>query len=189
VQWVCEDSDGIVWGATLTGIIRLKDNQVRGINRENGLFDNNIYSIVPDDAGSLWVDSGRGIFRVSRQSMNDFADGKTSQVECVAYDGPESVKPTDKIDSQEHVACKTPDGRIWFPSAKGVVVIDPARIPINRIAPPVYIDRVRANGSELARSERAIVSPGKGELEFLFNALSFIAPEKARFRYQLEGYD
>jgi ligand-binding sensor domain-containing protein/signal transduction histidine kinase len=189
VQGICEDSEGVVWGATMTGIVRLKDNHVRCINRENGLFDDNVYSIVPDNFGNLWVDSGRGIFRVSRRSMNDFADGKASHVDCVAYDGPESVKPTDKIASQERVACKTTDGRIWFPSAKGVVVIDPAHVSTNQIAPPVHIERVRANGTEVVRIKSMVVPPGKGELEFHFNALSFIASQKVRFRYRLEGYD
>jgi len=188
VQWVCEDDDGIVWGAQVEGIVRLKDNQLRYVNRADGLFDNNIYSIVPDDLGNLWVDSGRGIFRVSRKSMNDFADGKTSQVECVAYDGPESVKPADKT-TQEHIACKTPDGRIWFPSANGVVEIDPAHISINQVAPPVHIDSIRANGLELARDKNMIVPPSHGELEFHFAAPSFIAPLRVRFRYQLVGYD
>jgi len=188
VQWVCEDGDGVVWGASLNGIIRLKDNKIRSISRMNGLFDNNIYSIVPDDLGKLWVDSGRGIFEVSRKCMNDFADGRTSQVECVAYDGPESVKPSDKT-TQEHVACKTPDGRIWFPTANGVVGVDPAHILVNRTGPPVQIESVRANGIEMIRSNSLVVPPGPGELEIHFAALSFIAPHNVRLRYRLEGYD
>jgi ligand-binding sensor domain-containing protein/signal transduction histidine kinase len=188
MQWVREDSEGVVWGASLNGVIRLKDNQIRFISRENGLFDNNIYSIVPDDFGHLWVDSGRGIFEVSRKSMNDFADGKTSQVECVAYDGPESVKSSDKT-TQEHVACKTLDGRLCFPTANGVVMIDPAHIPVNRIAPPVQIESVRANGIEMVSGNSLVVPPGQGELEIHFAALSFIAPHNVRLRYLLEGYD
>ncbi len=189
VQWICEDSDGVVWGSQLTGIARLKDNQVRCISRRDGLFDDNIYAIVPDDFGNLWVDSGRGIFRVARQNLNDFAEGRTNHVECVSYDGSESVQSPDKSRFQERVGCKTPDGRIWFPSAKGVVMIDPAHIPTNRVAPPVHVDRILANGRELAGGKTVVVPPGRGELEFHFTALSFIAPEKVRFRYQLEGYD
>jgi PAS domain S-box-containing protein len=188
VQWVCEDQDGVVWAGLLSGIVRLKDNHIRLINRKNGLFDDNIYAIVPDDLGNLWVDSGRGIFRVARQTMNDFADGKTDSVECMIFDGIESVKVADKT-MQERVGCKTADGRIWFPSPLGVVMIDPAHIPVNRFAPQVHIERVRVNGKEVGRNDHAVVPPGKGELEFHYNALSFIAPQKARFRYRLEGYD
>jgi ligand-binding sensor domain-containing protein/signal transduction histidine kinase len=191
VQSVCQDSDGVVWVALLTGIARLKDNHVAYINRKSGLFDDNIFEIVPDDFGDLWVDSGRGLFRVSRKSMNDFADGKTTRVACEAYDGPESVQLAESADriNRSHMACKSLDGRIWFPNLNGVVEIDPAHIPANQIEPSVHIQMVRANGHELLRSQNPVVPPGQGELEFHFSATSFIAPQKVRFRYQLEGYD
>jgi ligand-binding sensor domain-containing protein/signal transduction histidine kinase len=188
VQWICEDSEGVVWAASLNGIIRLKDNKITTISRRDGLFDNNIYSIVPDDYGNLWVDSVRGIFEVSRKSINDFADGKTAQVACLPYDGPESIRAADKT-TQEHVACKTADGRIWFPSANGVVEIGPAHIPRNLVAPPVHIDSLRVNGLEMFRSNNLVVPPGAGELEIHFSALSFIAPHNVVLRYRLEGYD
>ena len=189
VSWVCEDNEGVVWGATLRGIVRLKDNRINFIDREHGLFDNNICAVIPDDLGNLWVDSNRGIFSVSRQSVNDFADGKTARVQCTVYDGMDSVKLADKTSQQEHVACKTADGRIWFPAANGVVMIDPAHIPTNRVAPQVNIDLVKADGREMARGEVITVPPGNGELEFDFDASTFIAPQKTQFRYRLHGYD
>jgi ligand-binding sensor domain-containing protein/signal transduction histidine kinase len=189
VLWICEDNEGVVWGATLKGIVRLKDNRISMIDRKHGLFDDDIYAVIPDDLGNLWVDSNRGIFSVSRQSVNDFADGKTARVQCTVYDGADSVKPADKTTQQERVACKTSDGRIWFPSANGVVMIDPAHILNNRVAPQVHIDLIKADGQEVSRDEAITVPPGKGELEFDFDTLTFIAPQKARFRYRLEGYD
>ncbi len=188
IGWICEDRDGVVWAATMAGIVRLKNNQIRMINRGHGLFDDNIYTVIPDDLGNLWTDASRGIFRVSRQSMNDLADGKINHVECKVFDGMESAKATSKT-IQERVACKTSDGRLWFPYPDGVVIVDPAHIQTNQIAPPVHIDRVSANGNEVARTGQLIVPPGRGELEFHFSALSFVAPQKIRFRYRLEGYD
>ena len=188
VMWVCEDQDGVVWAGLLSGIVRLKDNQVRRISEKDGLFDDNIYAIVPDDLGNLWVDSGHGIFRVTRQGMNDFADGKTNHVDCAVFDGINSVKVADKT-VQEHVGCKTADGRIWFPSPLGVVMIDPAHIPVNRVAPTVHLDRIRANGTEFAPDGAVSVPPGQGELEFHYDTTSFIAPRRTLFRYRLEGYD
>jgi ligand-binding sensor domain-containing protein/signal transduction histidine kinase len=186
--WVCEDSDGTVWAGLETGIARLKDGKIRTINHEHGLLDNIIYAIVPDDYGSLWVDSSRGIFRVSRQSLNDFADRKTDHVECAAFNGLDAVKSIEKF-QQKPSGCKTLDGRIWFPMAQGVVMIDPTNLTGNPVPPRVHIDVVRANGGELPRSEKVIVEPGRGELEFHYVGLSFIAPQKIRYRYKLDGYD
>ena len=189
IQTIMEDRDGTVWATTQTDIVRLKDDKIRVIGRKDGLFDDNIYAIVPDDLGNFWIDSGRGIFRVSRQEMNDFADGRTGRVTSIAFDGSDSVITADKSISQERVGCRSLDGRIWFPSAKGIVIIDPAHIPGNRIAPDVHIDRILANNLELDRRSPAPVPPGRGELDFHFVALSFTAPDRVRVRYRLEGYD
>jgi PAS domain S-box-containing protein len=188
VYWICEDQDGVVWAGLLSGVARLKDNHIRLINRQDGLFDDNIYSIVPDDLGNLWMDSGRGIFRAARQGLNDFADGKTNRVACTVFDGINSVKVADKTD-QERIGCKTADGRIWFPSPLGVVMVDPARIPVNRVTPPVGIDRVRANGKEVRTGAQTVVPPGEGDLEFVYSATTYITPQDVQFRYRLEGFD
>jgi ligand-binding sensor domain-containing protein/signal transduction histidine kinase len=188
VNWVCEDSDGAIWAGLPTGMARLKNNQIRNIARTNGLFDDFIFAIVPDDLGYFWVDSVRGIFRVSRQSLNDFCDGKTDQVKCEAYDGLEMVKTIDKTD-QEWSGCKTRNGRIWFPSPQGVVMIDPASLRVNPVPPLVYIKQVRVNGMELKDNQATAVPQGKGELEFQYTALSYVAPLRIQFRYRLEGYD
>jgi ligand-binding sensor domain-containing protein/signal transduction histidine kinase len=188
VACLCEDAAGGVWAGLATGMARIKDGQLKNIKPEDGLPDNWIFAIVPDDFGNLWCDSGRGVFRVSLQALNDFVDGKRSQIGCELFDGLEAVKSTARTD-QEFSGCKTQDGRIWFPGPWGVVMIDPAHLPTNPVAPPVHIGRVLANGREFVPSEKTLVPPGPGELEIDFSGLSFIAPEKMRFRYQLEGFD
>jgi signal transduction histidine kinase len=188
VLWFCEDANGIIWAGLPTGLARIKGGQLKNIKAENGLPDDRIYAVVPDDFGFLWCASGRGIFRAARQNLNDFADGKSNWVDCELFDGLEAVKSIDRNDL-ENYGCKTIDGRIWFPFPGGVVMIDPAHMPTNPIAPPVHIERVLANGREFARGTDLLVPPGDGELEINFNALSYIAPQKIHFRYQLAGYD
>ena len=188
VRWVCEDASGVIWAGTPMGIIRLTDGQIRSIRREHGLFDANTYAMVPDDYGDLWVDSARGLYRVSLQSLNDFADGRADRVECLAYNDPTSVKPADRY-GQEQSGCKTLDGRIWFPSQNGVIMIDSASIPTNPFAPPVRVQRIHANGVNTALTNGVIIPPGKGELEFFYTALTFVAPRTVSYRYRLEGFD
>ncbi len=186
--WVFEDPDGSIWAGLATGVVRIKNGQFKNIKVENGLADSWVYAIVPDDCGYFWFCSSRGIFRASRQNLNDFADGKAPRVACELFNGLEAVKSAGRTD-QENSGCKTADGRIWFPSPWGVIRIDPAHVPTNRVAPPVHIDRVQANGHEFSPAESIIVPPGPGQLEVQFTALSFIAPEKIPFRYRLDGFD
>jgi PAS domain S-box-containing protein len=188
VLWVSEDADGTVWAGLTTGISRLKDGKITNIRKDDGLFDNFINAIVPDDHGWLWMNSSRGIFRISRRCLDNFINGATNHVQCASYDGQDGAKSLDTTEV-EYAGCKTSDGRIWFPSHQGVVMIDPTNLITNPVLPPVHIQQVRANGVEITADNHPELLPGKGELEFQFIAVSFIAPQKTRFRYQLEGYD
>jgi len=188
VSFVFEDVDGAVWAGSAGGIARIKDNQLKNITSEHGLADNNIYEIVPDNQGDFWMDSGAGILRASRQNLNDFADGKTDRIVCAVFDGLESIKGTGHT-KRESVACKTADGRIWFPNPQGVVMIDPAHLFTNSVVPPVCIQQIRINGIEVQDRKDPALRAGEGRMEFRFAALSYIAPQKAKLRYQLEGFD
>jgi ligand-binding sensor domain-containing protein/signal transduction histidine kinase len=188
VLWVTEDSEGILWAGLETGLGRLKDGQIRVITQQDGLFDNIINVVVPDDCGSLWVDSSRGFFRVSRQSLNDFADWKSDHVRCAGFDGLDAIKSAEKY-QQQPSGCKTADGRIWFPTSQGIVMIDPTNLIANPIAPNVHIHQVVANGVEVDQPNRTVVRPGEGNLEFHYAGLSYIAPLKIQYRYKLHGFD
>ena len=186
--WISEDADQSIWVGMATGIARIKNGQIKNIQSADGLADDWIYAIVPDDLGYFWFSSSSGIFRVSRKNLNEFADGKAARIECELFNGPEAVKSIG-ISGQEYSGCKTSDGRIWFPGNWGVVMVDPAHLPTNQVAPPVRIEHVVANGREYPPTDSIIVPPGPGELEFQFAGLTFIAPQKAQFRYQLVGFD
>jgi ligand-binding sensor domain-containing protein/signal transduction histidine kinase len=188
VHWVCQDDQGVLWAGLTVGIARIQGREIRNITMNDGLHDNYIYSIVPDDHGSLWLNSSRGVFRVSRQELNDFADRRTNRVESTAFDSLEAVKVIDTTEV-EYSGCKTADGRIWFPSPQGLVMINPTNLFSNPTPPPVHIQQVRANDCELIGRQHSALRPGKGSLEFQYTAASFIAPQKVRFRYRLKGYE
>lgn len=188
VQCLSEDSDGSMWAGSAAGIVRIKNGGLKSIKIEDGLADGCVYSIVPDDSGSFWFCSSRGIFRADRKNLNDFADGKVARVTCEVFDGPNAIKTYARTD-QEYSGCKTTDGKIWFPSPSGVILINPAHLLTNRIVPPVHIDRLFANGKEFPVKPTMVMPPGDGQLEFNFNALSFVGTDEIQFRYKLDGVD
>lgn len=187
-HFIFEDADLSIWAALETGLVRIKNGQIANIRAEHGLHDDRVYAIVPDDLGYFWMDSSSGLFRVTRQSLNDFADGRATRIACEVFEGSDSVKFAERIDL-EYSGCKTADGRIWFPNNRGVVTIDPANIPTNPLPPPIAIKMIKVNGRELVDRGRKQLSVGDDRVEFFFAALSYIAPQKVRIRYQLEGFD
>jgi len=186
--FLCEDDGGNIWAAQNTGIARFKDGKMQQITQKQGLHEDFIYAIVPDKSGNFWMDSSRGIFRVSQSELNAVADGSAQRVHCSVYEGEDAVKSNDK-GTQEYSGCRSLDGRIWFPSSKGIVMIDPTNVPSNRLPPVVSIERVRINGQEYRPDQEPVLEPGPGNLEFDYSALDYQAPQKIQFRYRLDGYE
>lgn len=186
VNWISEDNEGTIWLGQPTGLTRIKNGKASGI--ELGLQDPMIFAVVPDGLGNLWMNCSAGIIRISQRLLNDCADGKIPRVDFTLYDGLDALRTID-VTEVETVACKAGDGKIWFPGPLGAVQIDPMHIPRNALAPPVYIQKVLVNGVPQSGSAAVNVRRGKGELAVQYTAVTFIAPQKIRFRYWLEGYD
>lgn len=185
---IIEDNEGAIWVGLTTGLARIKADRISTITRTNGLFENYVFALVLDDHDSMWVNSSSGIFRISLAQLNALADSRTNQITCVPFDGLDAVKTTDTTEV-EYSAARTTDDRIWFPSPLGVIQIDPHNLITNPIAPPVQIQEVRLNGVTMSPHRPVTVGPGKGEAALRYVALSFLAPQRIRYRYRLEGYD
>jgi signal transduction histidine kinase len=81
---------------------------------------------------------------------------------------------------------------LWFPTSKGLGIVDPQNIITNQFPPPVVIEAVLVDDRPVkntAVSPGLQIPPGRHRFEFQYAGLSFIAPEKMQFRYQLEGFD
>jgi signal transduction histidine kinase len=78
---------------------------------------------------------------------------------------------------------------LWFATLDGVSFIDPAHAPENRVPPPVEIEKVLVDDQVRSLHGELTIKPGANRLEFRYAGLSFVAPQKVVYRYQLEGFD
>jgi ligand-binding sensor domain-containing protein/signal transduction histidine kinase len=184
---VSEDDHGVVWAGGQKGIARIKDGKVVSADRNTGLFDNIIYAVVPDNQGRVWVDSSRGFFSFYTKDFDEYASSKTGHLMCIDYTGLDGVKSSERF-QQKETGCRTLDGRIWFPTSQGLVGIAPDRVTPQTVPPRIYIQNARADGKEL-RPGQMRARPGKGNLDFQYVGLSYVAPQRIHYRYMLEGYD
>ncbi|MEP7342768.1 MAG: two-component regulator propeller domain-containing protein, partial [Acidobacteriota bacterium] len=189
IQGLYMDRDNVLWIATRQGLNRLKDGRFTSYTVNDGLYSNFVYGFVEDNRGNLWMNCSKGIFRVGKQQLNDFADGKNRSITSVAYGLEHGLSSTVGVAGHHPVAFKTSDGKVWFASSMGASVVDPAKLTTNTLAPPVHIEEVSIDHRNFDLTEAAKAPPGRGDLIFRYTGLSFLAPEKVRFKYKLEGYD
>jgi len=135
------------------------------------------------------MNSNKGIYHVAKNDLIDFAGGGLSHIACVAFGKPEGIKVTESSGPAQPAGCIDRQGRIWFPTIRGLTMFDPDRQHLNRIEPPVAIEAVRINGNPFSLAAPAPVPPGKGNIEITYTAISFLQVDKMRFSYRLDGFD
>ena len=107
--------------------------------------------MLEDSRGNLWISSTQNIFRLSLKELNDFADGKICSILPVSYGVAEGMRSSES-DVGSPAGWETNDGRMWFPTMRGVVAIDPTAG--NHRPPPVVMEEAWANK---LRADRATV--------------------------------
>ncbi len=190
IRCIHQDREGTLWiGTRDGGLNRFRDGRFVAYRRTDGLFDDAIFQILEDDADNLWMSSNNGIFRVRKKELDDFAEGKLRRVTSLSYGKADGMGSSECNGGAQPAGWKTRDGKLWFPTIKGTVVVDTNYSQLNQLRPPVWIERVTAGKEALTPRRRARLSPGTRTLEFQYTALSFLEPSKVRFRYRLEGFD
>ncbi len=191
VVWaISGDADGGLWlGTNGGGLDRFKNGKFTAYTVRNGLFDDTVYAILDDQLGNLWMSSIRGVFRVSKRDLDLFAKGRLPAIHSIAYGTLDGMKSKECNGAFQPAAWRTRDGRLWFPTMQGVSIVDPRHLQIDRVPPPVEIERIYADNRSIAPGEPVRIPPGNKRLEFEFTALSLVASSKIRFEYMLQGFD
>ena len=185
------DADGTLWAGTFRGgLVRFKDGKFARITVTNGLPADIISQIQEDKHGRLWLGTHQGIFCVSKQALNNCADGKASAVDYVAYGRHDGLPALECSDGYQPASWHGPDGKLWFATVRGVVWVNPDEFTAQSPPPPVRIEEMSVDGESLPLTGgEIVVPPGHTQFDFRFTALSYDAGDRARFRYQLEGND
>ncbi|MEJ7848824.1 MAG: triple tyrosine motif-containing protein [Pyrinomonadaceae bacterium] len=193
VRSLYEDKDGTLWiGSYDGGLARFKDGKFTRYNTKTGLPNDGAFQILEDDSRNFWISSNRGIYRVSRDELNEFADGRRGRVTAIAYGKSDGMLNAEANGGRSPAGIRARDGRLWFPTQDGVAVFDPREIKANSQPPPVVIESVKIdnNDSEFDEEKSKIqIEPSQQNFEIGYTALSFINSENLQFKYKLEGLD
>jgi len=182
-----EDGEGTLWiGTGAAGLCRHRAGVFACLGTVQGLHDDVAYAVLEDGRGNLWMSSNRGIYRVKKSEANEVLDGARQRVSSVAYGSADGMK-TNECNSGGQPGFRSRDGRLWFATVRGAVVIDPERIQTNPVPPPVLLEEATIDGQKVERPARLDLDPGHETFELRYTALSFGSPERIRFRYRMEG--
>jgi signal transduction histidine kinase/ligand-binding sensor domain-containing protein/DNA-binding response OmpR family regulator len=188
VESLYADEHGL-WVGTVRGLNLVRDGRITVLPLGTTVFMTDIFRILKDDIGNLWLSANQGLARASERALLDAAAAHSGVVELQEMVSLDGVRRIEFNGATQNAGWKSADGRLWFPSIKGLVVVDPARLRNNPLPPPVHLERLLVDGQAVELAQHPELPSGSVGLEFHYTATSLLIPERVRFRYMLEGYD
>ena len=190
VNYIFDDGHGsILIGSPHGGLTRFRDGNFTAYNAKVGLFTDELYCVLGDDQGDLWLSSPRGIGHVTRRELDDYEARRISAIHTQVFMTADGMKTDECFGQWQPAGWKAHDGRLWFATKKGAVVIDPKKLIRNETPPPIFMKEVIADLRSIPITGSTRLSPETENFEFHYAALSYLVPERVRFKYMLEGYD
>ncbi len=185
VNAVWEDLHGTLWVGTDNGLNQLDQSHgnFTTFTKENGLPDNKINAIQEDDQGYLWLATPNGLSRFQPQTET-FRNYSES-------DG----LPASSVSAG---SSRTSRGELIFGSTNGVITFYPNRLSTNPYVPhvvmtgfslfnrPVQVGAQSPLRQPIWATDSLTLTHKQTIFTLEFAALSYVAPEKNRYRYRLE---
>lgn len=169
------------------GLGRLRGGEIRTLSAKAYPWLASVNGLVQTGSGETWTIGDAGIVRMNSGDLGRaFARGGPLPHQLFDYrDGLNSF--VQKTNSDQ--AAAGGDGRLWFLTRRNVVRIDPVRLAINDVPPPVVIRSVSSGGRAYDAARQVELPAGATTLSIAYTALSLAEPSRVQFRYRLDGVD
>ena len=187
VHGLLVNSDGSVLAATTSGLFGWHNGRVQSLTVRNGLPCDVVYSLIADKNATLWLYADCGLIAIPRAELEAWWQSPETIVKSRLLDVFDGAQPMSTPFRPN--ASLSPDGQLWFANQNVVQMIDPAHLDSNAILPPVHVEEIIADHKRYAPRDGLRLPALTGDLEIAYTALSFVVPQKVRFRYKLEGHD
>jgi AraC-like DNA-binding protein len=209
VMDIYPDESGNIWIATDNeGLFRYNSGVFYKYNQDWGFTGKPIYRILEDSLKNIWLSTDSGIYALPKSRFIHNNPGK----DWFLFQEDDGLKTAVCSGGSQPAGWRSRQGKLWFPTVKGIVVMDPGhsiyrikRPPVKEVIPdelqagvsyvtvihdqPVIIEEIQVDGQTVSR-ENLVAIPGDSKsLRFRFVALNYRVPGKTLFKYRLSNYD
>ena len=195
------DKRNQLWIATDNGIniYNPANNTINYINKSSGLSSDQVVSLVEDNKGNVWAGTRNGMACIYCSTN---ATTRKYEYNVVSFDETDGLLSS--IFNQNAVF-KNKQGKIYIGCTKGYTVFDPQNIQFNTIVPQprftellIGNEEIQPNGkfknriildASITHKNKIVLHYDEKNFTVYFSAMSYIHPEKNRYRYKLKGFD
>jgi signal transduction histidine kinase/ligand-binding sensor domain-containing protein len=199
VNYLSVDRSGTLWASTEKGFSQLLNGNFVTLTRTSGLPCDGVNWMIEDDSGAFWLSMPCGLVRLVRSELDDMLaavkNGSTVKpnVPGLILDASDGLRSTSRPTGFHSQTAKSSDGKLWLITGDRLSVVNPRHIPVNKLAPPVRVERIITDRNAIdvlnSAGNNLHLPPRTRDVVIEYTALSLGVPEKIRFRYKLENRD
>lgn len=189
VRTILEDQAGTLWIGTQNGLNRLdrKPGSFKQYGKQHGMTSATVNGLLEAETeNELWLSTSKGLlwFKPQTEAFQN-------------YDATDGVQ----IEFSYNACYQSRSGELFFGGLEGLTAFYPEQIIDNNQIPPVVLtnfllfnEPVPIGGDSplqqaIWATEEMTLSDQDYNFAFEFAVLNYVAPEKNRYKYKLEGFD
>ncbi|OIQ19276.1 MAG: hypothetical protein BM557_06115 [Flavobacterium sp. MedPE-SWcel] len=129
------------WAASYTkGLFLYKDGKVTNFPPDKNKYILTSHCIIEDKDGFFWVTTNKGLFRVNKQDLHDYASGKKEGVYYYHYNKNAGFSTNEFNGGCDPCGVYLNNENIFFPSMRGIVYFNPNEVATNYPENDIFID-------------------------------------------------
>lgn len=168
------DDDGTVWIGTVdAGLLRWQGGKLNVFGEAEGLPARTISAIIEAEDKSLWLGSNRGVIRLERDACDSVAAGREARLRCWAFNLSDGLESPECAPGYQPSAIRDRQHRLWFCTLRGLAMVDPAKLRINHVSPPVRLERL-SYSLRGAGDRRAVTAESRSGRDWPFHSLPVV---------------
>jgi len=187
VRSIYEDEAGNLWLSSFGRLCVYDRERFRQIQLPE-FSKNGVITMVEDGLGYLWVGTQNGLFRIPKEDLLTRADDPGASMDLRQFHKADGLKGVQFAVGQV-AAIRATDGRLWFATDRGILVVDPSQIDAPPNLPTPMLDQLIIDDQTEDTDEAITLPPGRHRVTASFTAVRFEAPESLEFRFRLDPYD
>ena len=179
-----EDAEGKLWIGTYgSGLYCYHNDRLTSINQmKNARLNNDVFSLVKDRFGYLYMTSNHGLWRVKEKDLDDFYKGHLDYLIPFYYCMETGILNEEFNGGFQNDYLETAGGSLYFPSLQGVVRVKPEQPHFRKLSPA--FNRVLVNDTlsplTINSFRRSTYS-----IQFDFESVTFLNKYNVHYQYRL----
>jgi signal transduction histidine kinase/ligand-binding sensor domain-containing protein len=190
VRAVHADREGRIWaGLNHRGLVVWENGRWLNPPALIKALGSSVSAIVEEDSGRVWLGTLAGLVWARMDELLAWMRAPVSAppIHAVPVGDETGIIPV--WSGAQPIVWRAASGDLFFATRRGVLAINPARVALNAVPPPVLVERVFVDREAVPSAGTVQLPPGTRSLAIEYAALSFVQAERVMFRYKLEGYD